>query len=239
MSQGFVKSLALKAIANGLRLPQPPIDRINELVLFKDLLEQLKADCVLDVGANRGQFAYELRGIGYTGAIISFEPVSTEFKALQERFSGDTKWKGYQMALGASSGSMTINVSKDSVMSSMLETIHAEKDVRRETVDIRRLDEMLPSLQRDFAFSRPFLKMDTQGFDLEVFKGATGCVSQIQGIQSELSIQPLYKGMPHYLEALQTYEAAGFDLFNLSVVNRIETGGLLELNCFMRRSSPK
>jgi hypothetical protein len=78
--------------------------------------------------------------------------------------------------------------------------------------------------------------MDTQGYDLEVFRGASGIISKILGIQSELSIQPIYRDMPHYLEALEAYESAGFELFNLSVVNRVDTGGLLEMNCFMRRS---
>jgi len=89
---------------------------------------------------------------------------------------------------------------------------------------------------KDFDSSRVFLKMDTQGYDLEVFRGTSGCIDKIQGIQSELSIQALYKNMPHYLEVLEAYEAAGFDLYNLSVVNRVSNGGLLELNCFMRRA---
>ena len=79
--------------------------------------------------------------------------------------------------------------------------------------------------------------MDTQGYDVEVFRGASGCIADVQGIQSELSVQPMYVGMPHYLEALTIYEAAGFDLYNLSVVNRMRDGGLLELNCFMKRYS--
>jgi hypothetical protein len=73
--------------------------------------------------------------------------------------------------------------------------------------------------------SSPFLKMNTQGYDLEVFKGTAGCMDKIRGIQSELSVQPLYKNMPHFLEALDAYAAAGFDPYNLSVVNRVSDGG--------------
>lgn len=80
--------------------------------------------------------------------------------------------------------------------------------------------------------------MDTQGYDLEVFRGASGCMEHICGVQSELSLRPLYKGMPHYLEALAAYEAAGFELFNLSVVTRLGDGALVELNCFMRLGLP-
>jgi hypothetical protein len=78
--------------------------------------------------------------------------------------------------------------------------------------------------------------MDTQGYDLKVFAGAQGCLHSIQALQSEISVVPIYHNMPHYVESLVTYERAGFELFNLSVVSRTGKGGLQELNCFMKRS---
>lgn len=235
MPESLVKRAVLWSISQGLRLPQPPIDRVSELVFLKDLLTQLRVDCVLDVGANRGQFASELRAIGYAGWILSFEPIATEFRVMQERFKGDAAWRGFPVALGSRDESKTMTVPGLTVMSSLLESVVTEPNARTETVQIRRLDAYLPSILPPGGVSRFFLKMDTQGYDLEVFRGAEGVLDRIHGLQSELSIQPLYKQMPHYLEALQCYEGADFELFNLSVVNRIETGGLLELNCFMRR----
>ena len=236
MQTSVLKSIATWGIAHDLRLPYAHLERMSELSYLRQLIAQLRIDCVLDVGANIGQFASELRGIGYRGQVISFEPIASVFSSLQEQFANDPKWEGFHMALGSAEGSMTITIPKLTVMSSLLESDVSEPDARRESVVVKRLDQMLPQLQRELGFSRVFLKMDTQGFDLEVFRGAAGCMDCIQGIQSELSVQPLYKNMPHYLESLQTYESAGFELFNLSVVNRVESGSLLELNCFMRRS---
>lgn len=235
MFKSLAKNLVLWGVSKGLRLPQPPVDRINELTFLAALLKRLKIDCVLDVGANRGQFAGELRRIGYSGLIISFEPVSTEFSVMQARFKDDSHWRGYQIALGSVEESKVILIPRLTVMSSLLEPIHEEKDMRKETIEVRRLDKLFPSILPTRCLSRIFLKMDTQGHDLEVFSGSSGILDKVQGIQSELSIQPLYKGMPHYLEALEAFENAGFDLYNLSVVNRMESGGLLELNCFMAR----
>lgn len=231
----IIKSIAMLSVSNGLQLPQPQLDRMNELSFLRRLLSQLQIDCILDVGANRGQFAHELRGIGYKGKIISFEPIASEFAVLKRAFADDSNWHGYQIALGNKSEEMIITIPKLTVMSSLLESKVFEKDFRTETVTVKRLDELLPGLVAEFEFPRIFLKMDTQGYDLEVFKGAFACLDMIQGIQSELSIRPLYKNMPHYLEALNAYEAAGFDLYNLSVVNRVANGGLLEMNCFMLR----
>jgi hypothetical protein len=100
---------------------------------------------------------------------------------------------------------------------------------------VSRLDELFPSLMVNAAAAKVFLKMDTQGYDLHVFEGAAGCISQIRGLVSEISVRPLYKDQPHYLESLVTYEQAGFDLYHLSVVNRETGGGLQELNAYLMR----
>lgn len=225
----MLKAAVLWGISKGFKLPQAA-DRVDELSRLKCLLDQLRVDAVLDVGANCGQFASELRGIGYTGRIISFEPIESEFRALQHRFAGDANWQGFNLALGDCDEDTFINIPKKSVNASLLQTVSGEA-VRREPMKIRRLDGM------GLALSRVFLKMDTQGYDLKVFKGAQGQLDNIVGIQSELSIVPLYREMPHYIEALDVYEAAGFQLYNLSVVNRVPDGGLLELNCLMKRKA--
>jgi hypothetical protein len=123
------------------------------------------------------------------------------------------------------------------VLSSFLDSVDKGEKVTTHEVSMRRLDSMFASIVEGIDDPRVFLKIDTQGYDVEVFKGASGCIANVRGLQSELSVQPVYMEMPHYLEALEAYEAAGFDLHNLSVVNRVPNGGLLELNCFMKRKS--
>jgi FkbM family methyltransferase len=234
MRYGIVKPILLKMVSLGLKVPQIPIDRLTELIRIKEFLKLLNINCVLDVGANRGQFAHDLRGVGYDGYIISFEPIENEFSVLSQSFKDDVKWRGYQLALGSENKILPINVSRLTVMSSFLKSVH-EPYVESQEVEIKRLDALFPELVKDIPNPQTFLKMDTQGYDLEVFKGATGCVEEIVGLQSELSVQPLYEDMPLYLEALEKYESLGFKLYNLSVVNRVASGGLLELNALMRR----
>lgn len=111
-----------------------------------------------------------------------------------------------------------------------------QRPTKSQDIDVKRLDSLFPSIIENIVSPKVFLKMDTQGYDLEVFEGTRQCLRHIHGLQSELSVQPLYKNMPHYNESLSIYEQAGFELYNLSVVNRISTGGFLELNAFFRRS---
>lgn len=237
MDSDILKGLALWAVAKGTRVPEAQIDRFVELAHLKRLLEILQVNCVLDVGANIGQFAKELRGIGYTGRIVSFEPLRSEFDRLSRQFSADPHWRGHQIALGSEDRMMSINVARLTVMSSILQPVREVEGANTETIAVKRLDTLFRSLVDGIDTPRVFLKMDTQGYDVEVFKGAAGCLPDICGMQSELSVQPLYVGMPHYIDALRTYENAGYELYNLSAVNRVDDGGLLEMNCFMRRGA--
>ena len=245
MKDGPVKETCRKAIAKlaaassvGIEIPEKPVGMYLELLHLRRLLDQLNINCVLDVGANRGQFATELRAFGYRGYIVSFEPLDTEFANLRKRFGRDNRWKGYPIALGSLETTEILNVVPDmTVMSSLLVPIGKERmTVGVREVEVRRLDHLLPSILVGIENPRVFLKMDTQGYDLEVFKGAGDAIHEIQGLQSELSVKAIYEGMPNYLEALSTYEEAGFSLYNLSVVSRSRRVGLVELNCTMMRS---
>src|SRR5438046_9585223 len=57
------------------------------------LFSVLGINCVLDVGAHRGEYGLELRRSGYRGFIISFEPVTENFVALERRAAGDPRWR--------------------------------------------------------------------------------------------------------------------------------------------------
>lgn len=235
MSTGLLKKIAMRSVSFGLKIPELPFERLNEMAILKNLLDEQEINCVLDVGANRGQFAQELRGIGYRGEIISFEPLSGEFAKMSEIFKDDKKWRGYNIALGSEAGEVEIKIPNMTAMSSFLDHANGTTKVETELVTVKRLEDVLPDIERDLTDPKIFLKMDTQGFDLEVFRGAGARIKDMRGIQSEVSVNPIYEGMPHYLESLGVYEAAGFELINLSIVNRTKNGGIVEFNALMRR----
>ena len=86
------------------------------------ILSELAIDLVLDVGANRGQYARELRAGGYGGRSLSFEPLPDAFAELAESLSPDPLWDGLPIALEDDDGRVEIHESANSVSSSILES---------------------------------------------------------------------------------------------------------------------
>lgn len=208
------------------------------------LLRLLEVNCLIDVGANAGQYGRMLRKAGYRGRIASFEPVSTSCAELARHAAADPDWRVFNYALGSRAEEKDIRVTRSSVFASFLTPSEYSKQkypeampiVDTERVQIRTLDEMLPEIVPGIAAPRLFLKMDTQGYDLEVFAGAGRSLPGVLGLQTEISIQAIYENMPNYLQSLTRYTQAGFVMTGLYPVSRDrDTLALIELDCVMRR----
>ena len=209
---------------------------------LRELLARLHIDCVLDVGANAGQYRDFLRDkVFYDGPIVSFEPVGRHVEALRERARSDRNWHIEGYALGSSDGAMPINVMASDQFSSFLEPDHARvKDYAElnvpchtETVTVRTLDVVLPPLQERIGFDRPYLKIDTQGFDIEVLRGATTSLPAVKALQTEASVIGIYKGMPQYMDTIRYLDERGFDITGLYPVSRDNALRLVEFDCVM------
>lgn len=214
----------------------------SENSVLKSIIDSQRIDLVIDVGANRGQFAKKLRKF-YAGEILSFEPVPDVFKLLAESAAGDPKWKVFQLALGSQPGEQQLNVTPVRVFSSLLppnqyaaerfgnsaQTVHQEK------VTVDRLDLVLERTYPDIDRRNILLKLDTQGYDAEVFRGAGRFCHSIRGLQSELSLMPLYDGMPHWTDSIEEYEAVGLQVVSLLPVAH-DAGKVIEFDCLMVRA---
>ena len=212
---------------------------------LRRLFANLRTDCVLDVGANAGQYAQFLREqVGFGGTILSFEPASETYGRLLSTAKGDDHWKVFHMGLGRENARREINLMKMSQCSSFLDpSPHLSGHLKEasivdgvEIVEVRRLDGMLSDLKAEFGFERPYLKLDTQGFDLEVIAGVGARLAEISALQSEMSIQPIYRGMPNYREALQTLEELGFRISGMFPVV-VSDHAIIEFDCVMVRGT--
>lgn len=233
------------ADALGYRLVKKKKDHGHIETHLPKVLESLAIDCVVDAGANRGQYASMLRRLGYAGRIVSFEPVPAVYEELEGRARGDPNWFTHPLALGSADEERPIYAYDFTEWSSLLPTSeygraifeHKSGDVRCSKVTVRRLDGLWDRIAGDLGEPRVFLKMDTQGYDLEVFAGARGCLEWIRGLQSELSVLPLYEGMPDYATSLAQYRGCGFEVSGFFPVFRDKATLLLgEFDCVMIRS---
>ena len=206
------------------------------------ILAMYRVNCVIDVGANRGQYARELRQAGYGGHIASFEPVPDDYARLAAAARGDERWTVHPYALGREDGVIEMNA-VPGTLSSLLEPTRFGarryerlREPRTVEVAVRRLDGLLDAVLAPVTAPRPYLKLDTQGFDLEVFAGLGERAAGFVGMQSELALMRIYEGMPRLPEALATYEAAGFEVTGLYPVSRqSRTARVLEFDCVMVR----
>ena len=206
------------------------------------LLTHYGVRLVLDVGANAGQYARLLRRGGYRHAIVSFEPQSAAFRELEARAARDPAWRAFNVALSDVEGTTRINLAGNSLSSSLLGMLptHAESApessyVGSETVATRRLDGLLPTLAPPG--TPVFLKIDTQGFELKVLEGAGEALRQVDTLELELSLVPLYEGAPLFAEMLGWLAARGYELVGLEpAFSDPRTGRLLQADGFFHRS---
>lgn len=167
---------------------------------MQKLLNSYNIDTVLDIGANTGQFAEFLRNeLEYTNKIISFEPLETAFKLLQSKAESDQLWDTFNIALGDVEKRDEINVSGNSYSSSMLDMLpsHSRENpdseyLGTEEIKIRRLDSIFTDLC--IREDNIYMKIDTQGFEDRVLRGAESVLHEISTIQMEMSLVPLYEG---------------------------------------------
>ena len=189
-----------------------PFRDIEQLLYLKG--KELGAKTILDIGANAGQFALNLRELGWGGRIASFEPLSDVHTILARHAQDDPLWLvPPAMALGACDEERAINVSQNSLSSSRLDisertvdVMEATRYISAQSTSVRRLDDVIPS-QCEPPFA---IKIDTQGFELEVLKGATRTLDQTVALTVELSLFPVYTGAPSFVEVSQLVCAAGF-----------------------------
>jgi len=212
-----------------------------------ELFQLLAIDCVLDVGAHRGEYGCFLRELGYAGEIFSFEPVRESFAALEARSAWDPKWTCFPFASGDAEGMFPIHITRSRVFSSFLEPNAYCFDAfgergrveRSEPVPVRRLEGVFKDCLANVGEPRVFLKLDTQGLDARVLEGLGSQLERVVGLQTEVSVRPIYEGMLAYGEAIQRLNDAGFELSGLFCVSRDAGVRVVEFDCVMVRAATR
>lgn len=160
-------------------------------------LHGLDISTVLDIGANKGQFAGIARSLFPRAQIYAFEPIPDCFRALMRNFAKDANFAGFQVALGAHSEVATLHRSRYDQSSSLLEMADLHKVSFPYTagsssvqIQVRTLDEVCEGLSL-----RPELlvKIDVQGYEDRVIAGGTRVLTNAKVVVCEVSFAQLYE----------------------------------------------
>ena len=222
-----------------VKLSRMPYHDIN--VHLRALFRLLDINCVLDVGANMGQYATGLRRAGYAGHILSFEPLRECYAALIRQ--QDERWHVFNYALGSSDQILDIHIARKNVFSSFLQPNQYAAERFRESsrvagteqVTVKKLDSIFNRIV-PVSDPRVFLKLDTQGYDLEVLKGARQVMPLIPGLQSEISCKAIYSGMPTHIESLNFIDELGYEITDIYPLSHDKHDmSLLEFDCVFKK----
>ena len=168
------------------------------LINFTSLYNKYEMDIkgIVHIGAHYGEEIQEYVDNGIQ-KITVFEPLSQNFNILSERMQEvNADIQGYQVALGSEKGTATMHLSSNEAQSSSIlkpkQHLELHPDVffeGTEDVEVSLLDEY------DVGDAN-FINIDVQGYELEVFKGSTETLKQIDYIYCEVNRDEVYEGAP-------------------------------------------
>jgi FkbM family methyltransferase len=181
-----------------------------------NVIDGLGLEFLVDIGANRGQFALCARRLYPKAVIYSFEPLKKPADIYRKVFGGDSKAHLFNKAIGSSSGSDVMCVTRWDVSSSLLPIAQAQRDnfpfaeeTRRETIAKSRLSECL---DQNALTGTALLKLDVQGYELEALRGCEDMLDRFKYVYVESSFIELYTGQALAADVIAYLADKGFRL---------------------------
>lgn len=205
------------------------------------LLEHFNINLIFDIGANIGQYATDLRRMGYQRRIVSFEPLTDAYRSLRERARSDESWETVHCALGDYDGITEINIAANSQSSSLLNMMPAHSGaapdsayIGKEDVVVSRLDTILEAFKDEN--EKLFVKIDAQGFESKIIDGASEVLHLIDGFQVEASLVQLYEGEALIDETIVSMRNRGYTLVSIEPgFSDAQTGMMLQADLIFFR----
>ncbi len=210
----FLRFLKVLFIALHPRCWKPGRLGVAPSIEHKEVIRKIDADLFIDAGANRGQFSLMTRLIWPDVSIFAFEPLESEAGIFKIVFESDPKTKLFEMALGETCGNAEIHLSHRADSSSLLPIGELQQTLYPSTVEVGKrqikvatLDSLVEVWQGS---RRACLKIDVQGYELSVLRGARLALRNCSFVYVECSEVPLYTGQALYSEVESFLNAEGF-----------------------------
>lgn len=205
--------------------------------LLKKIGGELKT--VVDIGANRGQFTLTARHHAQEACIIAFEPLEEAADVFAKIFQSDPGVELHRCALGSRKGEVVMHVSSADDSSSLLPISNLQQQLFPGTeekgtrqVIVTPLDAALFPEQIQ---APALIKIDVQGYELEVLKGSALLLGCFEFLLVECSYKELYKGQALTDEVVSFVERSGFLLVERCNLVCDKNGEPIQADFFFRR----
>lgn len=216
------------------QLTRPALDSLSRCIANESI------DLVIDVGANVGQFAIDLRVAGYKGEIYSFEPASLPFRNLLKNSSRDSLWSAFNFGFGDRNQVVDLNIASNHGLSSSIlkPSLHASffpsiDFNQKEKIQIFTLSKFIRDMNLEDR--RILLKIDAQGAENMILQGAREVFDSVISTYLELSLVELYEGETGALAILNQLSEIGHEIWDVKRGIESKFGRLLQLDVVTSR----
>lgn len=190
---------------------------VDSLELLESL-RPLNPRVIYDIGAHIGTWTLLARAIFPEAEIHAFEPLQQHAAALEKNLASLSRVRRHAVALGESAGHAVLHVTKASDSSSLLPISPDfpkewwQAEVEQSPVGVARLDDYRRQQQMPLP---NLIKLDVQGFELAVLRGATECLKSADAVLAEVSFQEIYQGQCLFHEVAAFLSGHGFVVYAL------------------------
>lgn len=188
-------------------------------MLYKIKMQGIEPNTIIDVGSSIGMFSKTANYFWSDAKIFSFEPLDTSYQKLIKLVGNNPNIELFHFALGDKREKTIINESSYEYSSSILEMSDIHKnafpyssDSTKQEIEVYTLD----GIFKNITITAPaLLKLDVQGFELNVLKGGLNFLKNVDYILIELSFSELYKNQPLFNELYSFLNSNNFKLVDI------------------------
>jgi len=236
---GVKKTLKLYGLLRNSRHRGALRKGVAAAIEHEPLLRSLVCKYVVDIGANKGQFALVARACFQAAKIVSFEPLQRPSAVFREVFSGDANVQLHEVAIGPQATSTLIHVSHREDSSSLLPIADAQDalfpgtaEARTESIQVGPLRTFISS---NDIVAPALLKLDVQGYELQALMGCEELLLDFSFVYVECSFLELYSGQALAHEVIRWLAERHFILAGVYNVTYTYEGLAVQADFLFRR----